>query len=175
MTISRNNLYIESDNLWKVEGLTDKTTGSYISTATVKATVCEDVARALAAAISDAGGGDVNLQITAHLMITGDHVRIVGSINYDGEYTVTYVDVDNIKITATYVAEAVYNTTDVFVVMANGYQIAITYVAASDGDYRGTLPDTLHLLEEAWYRVFTEVNASGTILLMQDRLQARYF
>ncbi len=99
-------------------------------------------------------------------------MRLVGSINYDAEHAITKIDADNFKITATYVAEAVFNTTDVFFVMANGYQIAITYVAASDGTYRGTLPDDLHLLEKDWYRVFTEVNASGTILLMQDRLQA---
>ncbi len=55
MTITRSNLYIESDNLWRVDGLINNLTGSYINKETIMASVCEDTPGVLAEAISDLG------------------------------------------------------------------------------------------------------------------------
>ena len=173
MAVTRNKLYIESDNLWRVDSLIDKTDDSAITDATIIASVCKDVALAVEQAPSDEGGGEVGFKVTAHGLTTGDYIRIVGSINYDQEIDVTVTDADNFTITDTYVAEAVFSTIDIFVVVPNAYQISIPHIAT--GNYRGVLPDTMHLINELWYRVFTDVNASGTRLLMQDRLQAVYF
>ena len=112
--ITRSKLYVETDNLWRLEALTDKTDDSEIDDATVIASVCEDAPLALAAAPSDLGGGEVSFQIT---------------------------------ITA----------------------------AGSGGNYSGTLPDTMNLKALDWYKVFTDITASGVKLLIQDRLQAVFF
>lgn len=173
MAITRNKLYIESDNLWRVDTLIDKTDNSAITDATIIATICEDVPLALSEALSDGGAGEVKFPIAAHGLITGDKVRIVGSVNYDQEIQITRVDDDNITFTDTYVAEAAFSDIEVFVAVASAYQISIHHI--SGGNYRGVLPDTAHLINEKWYRVFTQVTASGTMLLMQDRLQAIYF
>ncbi len=175
MAITRSKLLVESDNLWRVTSLTDKTDNSYINNATIKVGVCEDTPLSLGGVISDLGGGEVNLPIASHKKATGEYVRIVGSKGIDGEYSITVVDPSNIKITATYVADADYTHTEVYEVVSNGYQISISYVPSSDGDYQGTLPDILHIHAEAWYKVFTEVNATGTMLLIRDRLQAAFF
>ncbi len=173
MAITRNKLYIESDNLWRVDTLIDKTDDSAITDATIVATICQDTSLKLAEAPSDLGGGEVNFKITAHGRVTGEYARIVGSVNYDQEVQFTVVDVDNIKFTDTYVAEAAFVGIEVFIAVINAYQISIPHI--SGGNYRGVLPDTSHLINEDWYRVFTQVTASGTVLLMQDRLQAIYF
>ena len=174
MGITRSRLYIESANLWKVDALIDKVDDSAITDATIIASICRDEPLELSGAPTDGGGGEVKFPITAHGLVTGDKVRIVGSKTYDQEIDVTRVDADNITFTDTFsVDDVVYADIDVFVVVANGYQISIPHI--SGGNYRGVLPDTIHLLNEAWYRVFTHVDASGTILLMQDRLQAIYF
>lgn len=48
--------------------------------------------------------GTVKATITSHGLITGDSVRIGGTENYDGVYTVTVIDANNFYFTDTYIA-----------------------------------------------------------------------
>lgn len=58
-----------------------------------------------AAAAVDNGDGTVNITITGHSFDDGQEVVIDGTTNYDGTHTMTKVDANTIKITATYGAE----------------------------------------------------------------------
>lgn len=52
--------------------------------------------------ISDAGGGEIQVTVISHGMVTGDYCLITGTTSYDGLYKITKVDDNNFKVTATY-------------------------------------------------------------------------
>jgi hypothetical protein len=56
-------------------------------------------------AFADAGGGEVTVTSNGHGLVTGDVVTISLTTSYNGTFTVTLVDVNNYKITDTFVAD----------------------------------------------------------------------
>lgn len=63
------------------------------------------------AAAVDKGGGKVGIPVTAHGYLTGEAVRIIGSTNYDGDYSVDGdSSTDEVVILATYIAETFAGT-----------------------------------------------------------------
>lgn len=50
-------------------------------------------------AFADGGAGTVTVTSAGHGLVAGDKVHIGGTTNYNGNYNITYVDVNNYKIT----------------------------------------------------------------------------
>lgn len=96
----------------------------------------------------DEGDDKVGIPVIGHGLIANDYIRIEGSTNYNKEYSIDSVTNDKIVITETYVAETFLGTERVYLGVPNGTNITLPYVADSEGDYRGILPDTLERLVE---------------------------
>ena len=100
-------------------------------------------------AAASKGSGKVGLPVVKHDAASGNHIRIEGTVNYDGTYTVDATTSENeIVVTATYVAETFTGLEDVYIGITGGTEVTLTYVTASNGTYRGTLPYTLKGLQE---------------------------
>jgi hypothetical protein len=102
-------------------------------------------------AVTDKGTGKVGLPVIRHdcNLAGGDYIRIEGTKNYDGEYTVdAATEEDEIVVTATYVAETFTGRETLYIGIVNGTNLSLTYVATSDGDYEGLLPNNLKGLIE---------------------------
>ena len=55
--------------------------------------------------VTDPGGGDITIASTAHGLVLGDTLTVVGTTSYNAAYTVTVVnDANSFDVTATYVA-----------------------------------------------------------------------
>jgi len=96
----------------------------------------------------DEGGGKVGIPVLNHGRIASDYVRFEGFVNYNAEYSIDSVTNDKIIIVAAYVAETFTGNEQIFIGIEDGCNITLSYVAGSDGDYRGILPDTLKGLVE---------------------------
>lgn len=96
----------------------------------------------------DEGGGKVGIPVLNHDLVDTGYVRLQRFVNYDEEYDLDSVKNDKIIITATYAAETFTGNEQIYVGIPNGCNITLTYVASSDGKYRGILPDTLKGLVE---------------------------
>ena len=111
-------------------------------------------------AVDDKGAGKVGLPVIRHdcSLAGGDYIRIEGTKNYDGEYTTDAATAeDEIVITATYVAETLSGRETLYIGIENGTNLSLSYVAASDGDYEGTLPNGLKgLVEDEAYWLFVK-------------------
>lgn len=55
--------------------------------------------------ITDGGGGTIIVESSDHSLDTGDIVTIQNTTNYDGDYTITFVDYNSFKVTVGYVIE----------------------------------------------------------------------
>ena len=144
-------LLIESDNIVTWTGLKDAETGSYINDATVAMSLFSQttISPNAAKVAVDKGGGKVGIPSDAHGLVSGDYIRIISTKNYNGEYTVDAATTTNeIVITATYVAETFLGTEEIYVGITNGTNLSLSYVAGSDGIYKGNLPDTLKGIHE---------------------------
>lgn len=81
----------------------------FLHTEYLRATRASDLIDASAA--TDIGGGVVGIPVTGHGFSSGDYVRIHGTTNYDGTYTVESSTTTNVvHITATYMAETFAGT-----------------------------------------------------------------
>lgn len=108
------------------------------------------------------GGGNVGIPVIGHTLIANDYIRIEGSTNYNDEYSIVSVTNDKIVITAAYVAETFLGTERVYEGVTNGTNITLPYVAASNGNYRGILPDTLlRLVEYAYSQTTSGLSETG--------------
>ena len=97
----------------------------------------------------DKGSGKVGLPVVKHDAASGNHIRIEGTINYDGTYTVdATTSANEIVITATYAAETFNGLEEVYIGITGGTELTLSYVGASNGIYRGTLPYSLKGLQE---------------------------
>lgn len=175
MALSSNYIYLESDNILTLTGLAISDTSEYINNANISVSVCDKIAISLTAgAVIDVGDGDVTLLSTAHGLSTGDNIRIVGTKNYDGEYTITSIAADSFNITATYVAETLTGNEKAYKVVPNGFQLSMNYVNGSNGNYLCALPETLVLYENSSYYIFIDIeNSLGTLqLLVRKEYQA---
>jgi len=61
-------------------------------------------------AITDAGGGYLNVNSLNHGAVNGMKVTISGTVNYDGNYDVTYVDANNYLIYKSWIANELVGT-----------------------------------------------------------------
>ena len=177
MAVSTTKLYIGTDDIVLLEGLIDNNDSTYINDATVLASLYEDeiVYPDVAGPAVDKGGGDVGIPMTAHSFAAGDEINIRGSENYEGEYTIQSETTNEIVITETYVAEIFVGVEEIYKNVEGAYQIVMSYVAASNGNYSATLPDTLRLVVNDWYYLFVDVtDTSSNKKLIRKKVQAAY-
>jgi hypothetical protein len=112
-------------------------------------TMVKKTKNAFKGAAVNKGAGKVGLPVVTHDAISGDHIRIEGTINYDGTYTVdATTSANEIVVTAAYVAETFTGLEEIYIGISGGTELTLSYVAASNGLYRGILPDTLKGLAE---------------------------
>lgn len=107
-------------------------------------TIAKQTKRLFTGAVVDKGGGKVGLPVLRHGAAGGDYIRIEGTVNYNGEYTVDAATSTNeIVVTATYIAETMTSHESLYIGIENGTEISLAYEAASNGDYSGILPYNL--------------------------------
>jgi len=112
-------------------------------------TILKKTKNLFSGAVADKGTGKVGLPVIRHGAASGDFIRIEGTKNYDREYTVDATTTANeIVVTATYVAETMTGKESFYIAVTNGKEIAMAYVAASNGDYKGIQPYNLKGLIE---------------------------
>jgi len=58
-----------------------------------------------AGSFTDGGGGTVNINYNGHGLVNTEYVEVEGTTNYNGTYSVTWVDANNVKITIAWVAD----------------------------------------------------------------------
>ncbi len=157
--------WIDTDNVITVTGLTNVETDSYVADAslTMGLFYTETVLNPDAVVAVDGTGGKTNIPVTAHGLTTVDYIHIFGTLNYDGEYQITSIpDADTIQITQTYVAETF--TGEELIKQAvrrssGTWPETLSYVAASNGNYLGQLPNEIYLFPDIYYElIITEVS-----------------
>jgi len=91
----------------------------------------------------------VGLPVIRHGAVDGDYIKVEGTENYDGYHTVDAATTENeIIIESAYTAEIFNGRETLYIGIINGTDISLTYVESSNGEYTGTLPNTLKGLLE---------------------------
>jgi len=158
-------VYIGTDNVLLLSGLTDQVSDSYVNSATVTARLYDltDRRHLDRAAAADNGDGTINITCTDHGLSEGDVILIQGADVYNGVYTLASGTADDtLVITTTYVARTF--TGDEFLLKAIGDEITLSYVSESDGNYRGQLTSasTMKLEQDhTYWLIITAVDTSG--------------
>jgi hypothetical protein len=94
-------------------------------------------------AYADAGGGEVTVTDNSHGLVDGESITISGTTNYNGTFTITYVDANTFKITAAWNGDDATgswtgdNTTVTSNAhgLSNGDQVTITGTTNYNGTY----------------------------------------
>lgn len=141
--------------------------GVYVNDATVSGILYELPAlNPDAAAVIDAGGGDVRIPCAGHGVETGKTVRLERTLNYNGEFITKAGPADELVVTATFVAETF--TGDEFIYVAvetTPIPIVFDYVAGSNGNYVGKIVYTEVLLQgESYMMCIKLVSGSEQVL-----------
>jgi len=118
-------------------------------------------------------GSKTKIRMRDHGLRSIDYVYIQGSQGYDGEYAIDAVEDGKITIPAAYVAEKFTGDELIYVGVVSGVNISLSYVAASNGNYQGILPDTMKALAEAaWYWIKVVATKDTTNLVAMKKYQA---
>ncbi len=109
--------------------------------------------------ITDSGDAKTKLAILGHGLSSSDYIKIVGSRLYNGEFPIdSIVDSQHFIIDEAFVLEFFTGDEVVYVGIENGTNISLDYIAASNGNYEGYLPDTLlKMVEGDWYYLFIDI------------------
>jgi len=100
--INANKIELTStDFVLNEEGVITGTTNGSSTRLTANGLVGSSLAGSITG-ITDAGGGEIQVAVTSHGMVTGDYCFITGTTSYDGLYEVTKVNDNAFKVTATY-------------------------------------------------------------------------
>lgn len=166
-------LLIESDNIVAWTGLKDAETDAYVNDATVVMSLFKKETLSPNAEAATDKTDKVGIPCTAHGLVEGDYIRIVGSVNYNDEYAVhADTTANEIVITATYVAETFSGTERIYIGVKDGTNITLDYVAESAGVYKGNLPDTLRgIIEYSASQAFGGVTTTGLYILFAEAVK----
>jgi len=158
-----------------VNGLIDGNDDTYINTATIAMSLYGlTIINPDAASVAD-NSGKPQITITGHTLVAGDVVRLVGTPSYDGEFTIDSVISDKITLDTTYTnADALTGNEEIYKGIINGTNISLQYVAASDGNYKGVLPDIVRMFDSTYYYMFVAILAGATVLLFRKKWKAVY-
>jgi hypothetical protein len=179
MAIRDKTIFIDSDNIVKLLGVNDGSAEvtTYINDATVLLSIFEGNTIALdVAPVVDDGGGLVTLAIAGNTLVAGEHIRITGTKNLNGEYDLEAgTSGTGIQITATYVAENITTNGKVYQGFTDASELVMVYVAGSNGDYITDVPETINLFEGEEYWSFIHIeDLTNNVKVIRIPLQANY-
>lgn len=97
----------------------------------------------LGSAISEDAGNKTGFPVEEHDVTSYQFIWVLGTRGFDAIYDVSSVVRDEIIVAVAYAAEIFTGEEEVFVGIEGGKEITLTYVPASNGEYKGTLPDDL--------------------------------
>lgn len=166
-------IYISSDNLVTLTGLTDAEDDSEVNDATVVMSLFSQTTKSPNAAVAvNKGGGLVGIPCTAHGLVENDYIRMEGSQNYNDEYAVhADTSANEIVITETYVAETFLGTELIYIGMVNGTNIEMN-AKGSGGEYTEILPDTLQrMVEYSASQTYGELTQTGLFYLFIEAVK----
>ena len=105
--------------------------------------------------------------------MVGEMIRIEGSDNFNDEQVIYKVRKNKIIFGGTYVEELFTGNEQVYIGVEDGTNISLAYVAASNGVYRGILPDTLKNLQiyESQQTVSEGLKESGLFYLFIEAIR----
>lgn len=167
-------IYISSDNLVTLTGLTDAETDAEVDDATVVMSLFNQTTKSPnAEAAVMKGGGLVGIPCTAHGQVEDDYIRMEGSQSYNDEFAVhADTTANEIVITHDQDAETFLGTEKIYIGMKNGTNISMT-PAGSGGTYTGILPDTLQrMVEYSASQTYGELTTTGLFYLFIEAVKA---
>lgn len=170
-------LYMESDLNLELQNLRDKDDAAEVG-ATVTASLYALTTLLVKAGVAvDEGGAPNEVTIpmtTGHGLLVDDVIRLVGTISYDGEHTLTAVAAESITFELAFTAETFIGDETVYVGIFNATGIDLPHVA--DGNYLGNFPDDeVPLRADTEYYLFYDVDADPTFLLIRKKVKAAYY
>ncbi len=175
-----NIIYIGSDNTVTLTGLQNQTDASYCNSATVTMTVYEYTKRKYLdkSTIQDEGS-KLGFYCSAHSYAANDYYYLHGTPDYDAEYIVGATSTDDyIVSTGTYSAtknNALDGTETVHKALSNARNLSLAYISSSDGNYRGTIPDTIKLHDQnEYFLVVTATDSASNVLTIRQKYEANY-
>ena len=175
-----NILYIGSDNSVLLSGLINNVDSTYQNDATVTMSLYEYTNKTYLDKkdIQDEEGS-LGFYATSHGITVNQYFYILGSPDYDGEYqagattTEDYLVATGTYSSGTDVSMSGVETVHKAVTGARG--LTMTYVADSDGNYRGTIPDTVQLKDQnEYYLIITATAAGGEVAVFRSKYEANY-
>jgi hypothetical protein len=170
-------LYVNSDNRILLSGLTDQSDSTYVNDATVTVTLYEYTDRRFAdrAAVVDGGGGTVIFPSSGHNVGASDYFILTGDSDYEDEYQASAVTANTITTSGTYVAKTFNGKEVIAKAIDSARNISMSYIAASNGNYAGIIPDTIKLVlgYEYWVCVVA-TDTSANVLTIKQRWPAEY-
>jgi len=121
-------------------------------------------------------GAKTKIAVDRHLLTAANHVRIQGSLSYDESYDIDAVEIGKITIPAAYVAEKFTSEENIYVGVLGGVDVTLDYVEASNGNYRGTLPDTMkNIDDDEQLFLFIKADKNTSDLLIRLRCKGVYY
>lgn len=170
---------VESDNLLKVTGVKNLSDGTYINDAIVTAHVVSTNIRQPVVgsiAVSKDGGLSTGFPLVGHGMNIGDKVLVFGTTDHDGLHTVVAGTTED-----ELVLDVAFGTGKTFVGheefyagIPNATNIALTYIAASNGDYSGNLPYNAEMFNGQPYYLFYVITHITGKLVKRVQFTAKY-
>ena len=174
------NLYIGSDTTLRLNGLVNQsgTSDVYVTNATVTATLYEYTRMrhpSRAAAVTLSAGTKTGIPCEAHGFTSGQYVLIHGTLNYDGEYALdATTTADQLVIVASYVAETFTGKETIQRAVPSARALALTYIGSSNGNYKGTVPDTIDLIHNEQYHLVISVSDGTSTMVDRQLVRAQY-
>lgn len=120
------------------------------------------------------GSGLVGIPVQGHTLKANDVIRIWGTENYNGVYTIDNVVADEIRIPATFVEEQFTGSEYFYRGIKNGTNLTCT-AEGSGGNYSGVVPDTVELVKDDKYLLEVNASKSDDDLLAQFECIATFF
>ena len=177
------NIYISSDTLVKVTGLTDESTEEYVNDATITMALYRELVLHpdMGSTVEDSGDGKIQVQINSHGLTTDDYVRLVGFQDYNDESgaVLEVIDENTVKLNISYSNDEECNGHEsIYVALrrSNGtWPISLAYQAGTNGNYYGILPkDILGLVHGNFYWLFVDIVKDSSRLVSRLDWRAVY-
>lgn len=165
-------LYIGSVNQLKIDQLHEiDDPETFVNDAEIWASLfyAQAVGVTAGEAVDDNDGVFIPVESTGRFQ-KDDYVRLEGTKNYNGEYTVSRVDDTGIIIDADFAEETFDGKERIYIALPEASEVALPYVESSDGQYKGSMPANVPLrFGDVYYLYFTIMREDT--LKATDRLQ----
>lgn len=167
-------LTVGADNVVEIDNFTNPVTGAYINDATVTFTIYRTIPAACALA-----AGQTSLRFEESVMLAGDAARAIIIPGAGAQYgdLRTTISAFVLGTEVTLATAAIYGVTEAkaYLSVTGGKDVAMAYVAASNGKYRGTFAKADALLLAPNHEYMLEIYAVGTYSTRWRRKGAAVF